>query len=85
VIAQGRPVGAAIASGEAEIGVQQVAELRPVAGTEVIGEMPADLPKQIPYSAGIVAKGRMRKPRGVSFLRSEAALEVLKRKGMDVP
>src|SRR5882672_1364205 len=29
VIAQGRPVGAAVASGEAEIGMQQVAELRP--------------------------------------------------------
>jgi molybdate transport system substrate-binding protein len=58
VIAQGRPVGAAIASGEAEIGVQQVAELRPVPGTEVIGEMPADLQKQIPYSAGIATKAK---------------------------
>ncbi len=87
VIAQGRPVGAAIASGEAEIGVQQVAELRPVAGTEVIGEMPADLQKQIPYSAGIVAKGKDAQTARalVSFLRSEAALDVLRRKGMDVP
>jgi molybdate transport system substrate-binding protein len=87
VIAQGRPVGAAIASGEAEIGVQQVAELRPVAGTEVIGEMPADLQKQIPYSAGIVAKGKDAQTARalVSFLRSEPALEVLKRKGMDLP
>jgi molybdate transport system substrate-binding protein len=87
VIAQGRPVGAAIASGEAEIGVQQVAELRPVPGTEVIGEMPAELQKQIPYSAGIVAKGKDTETARalVSFLRSEAALDVLKRKGMDVP
>jgi molybdate transport system substrate-binding protein len=87
VIAQGRPVGAAIASGEAEIGVQQVAELRPVPGTEVIGEMPGDLQKQIPYSAGIVAKGKDTQTAQalVSFLRSEAALEVLKRKGMDLP
>jgi molybdate transport system substrate-binding protein len=87
VIAQGRPVGAAIASGEAELGVQQVAELRPVPGTEVIGEMPADLQKQIPYSAGIVAKGKDAQTARalVSFLRSEAALEVLKRKGMDLP
>ena len=87
VVVQGRPVGAAIASGEAEIGVQQVAELRPVPGTEVIGEMPADLQKQIPYSAGIVAKGKDAATARalVSFLRSEAALDVLKRKGMDVP
>ena len=87
VIAQGRPVGATIASGEAEIGVQQVAELRPVPGTEVIGEMPADLQKKIPYSAGIVTKGKDAETARalVSFLRSEAALDVLKRKGMDVP
>jgi molybdate transport system substrate-binding protein len=87
VVVQGRPVGAAIASGEAEIGVQQVAELRPVPGVDVIGEMPADLQKQIPYSAGIVAKAKDAETARalVSFLRSEAALDVLKRKGMDVP
>jgi molybdate transport system substrate-binding protein len=87
VIAQGRPVGAAIASGEAEIGVQQVAELRPIAGVDVIGELPAELQKQIPYSAGIVAKAKDAESARalVSFLRSEAALDVLKRKGMDVP
>src|SRR5712672_2306026 len=87
VIAQGRPVGAAIASGEAEIGMQQVAELRPVAGIDVIGELPADLQKQIPYSAGIAAKAKDAATARalVGFLRSEAALDVLKRKGMDVP
>ena len=87
VIAQGRPVGAEIASGEAEIGVQQVAELRPVAGVVVIGEMPAELQKQIPYSAGIPAKAKDAATAQalVSFLRSPAALDVLKRKGMDLP
>jgi len=87
VVVQGRPVGAAIASGEAEIGVQQIAELRPVPGIDVIGDMPADLQKQIPYSAGVAAKAKEPETARtlVSFLRSEAALEVLKRKGMDVP
>jgi molybdate transport system substrate-binding protein len=87
VVVNGRPVGAAIASGEAEIGVQQVAELRPVAGVDMIGEMPAELQKQIPYSAGIVAKGKdaATAQAMVSFLRSPAALDVLKRKGMDLP
>ena len=74
VIAQGRPVGAAIASGEAEIGMQQVAELRPIAGIDVIGELPADLQKQIPYSAGIAAKAKDAATARalVSFLRSAA-------------
>jgi len=87
VIAQGRPVGAAIASGEAEIGMQQVAELRPVPGIDVIGELPADLQKQIPYSAGIATKAKDAATARalVSFLRSAAAQDVLKRKGMDLP
>jgi len=87
VVVQGRPVGAAIASGEAEIGVQQVAELRPVAGVEVIGELPRELQKQIPYSAGIGAKAKDAATARalVTFLRSPAAQDVLKRKGMDLP
>lgn len=84
---QGRPVGAAIASGEAEIGMQQVAELRPIPGIDVIGELPADLQKQIPISAGIAAKAKDAATARalVAYLRSSAATDVLKRKGMDLP
>jgi molybdate transport system substrate-binding protein len=87
VVTQGRPVGAAIASGEAEIGVQQVAELRPVAGVDVIGELPPELQKQIPYSAGISARAKDAATARalVTFLRSQPVLDVLKRKGMDLP
>lgn len=87
VVVQGRPVGAAIASGEAEIGIQQLAELRPVAGVDVIGEMPAELQKQIPYSAGVGAKAKDAATARalVTFLRSPPAMDVLKRKGMDLP
>jgi len=87
VVVNGRPVGAAIASGEAEIGIQQVAELRPVKGVEVIGELPPELQKKIPYSAGIGAKAKDAATAKalVSFLRSSAAQDVLKRKGMDLP
>jgi molybdate transport system substrate-binding protein len=87
VVVQGRPVGAAVASGEAEIGVQQVAELRPVPGVDQFAEMPAELQKQIPYSAGIAAKAKDQAIARalVSFLRSAPAQDVLKRKGMDLP
>src|SRR6478672_3544887 len=75
VVVQGRPVGAAIASGEAEIGVQQVAELRPVKGVDVIGELPRELQKQIPYSAGISAKAKDAATARalVAYLRSQPA------------
>src|SRR5215467_10965507 len=87
VVVNGRPVGAAIASGEAEIGVQQVAELRPVKGVEVIGELPPELQKKIPYSAGIGAKAKDAATARalVAFLKTPAAQDVLKKKGMDLP
>ena len=87
VVVQGRPVGAAVASGEAEIGLQQVAELRPVAGVDQFAELPPELQTHIPYSAGIAAKAKDAATAAalVAFLRSPPALEVLKRKGMDLP
>src|SRR6266540_2586418 len=85
VIVQGRPVGAAVAAGEAEIGVQQVAELLPVAGIALVGPLPGDLQKIIPYSAGVPVKAK--EPDAakafVRFLASEAAVSVFKQKGMD--
>jgi len=45
------------------------------------------LQTQIPYSAGISAKAKDAATAAalVAFLRSPPALEVLKRKGMDLP
>ena len=87
VVVQGRPVGAAIASGEAEIGFQQVAELRPVKGVDQFGELPPELQTKIPYSAGVAAKAKDAATARalVTFLRSPAAMAVLKTKGMDLP
>ena len=58
VIVQGKPVGAAVAAGEAEIGVQQVAELMPVPGIDLVGPLPGDLQKIIVYVAAIPAKAK---------------------------
>jgi len=87
VVVQGRPVGAAIASGEAEIGFQQVAELRPVKGVDQFGELPPELQTKIPYSAGVAAKAKDAATARalVTFLRSPAAMAVFKSKGMDLP
>ena len=87
VISQGEPVGALIARGSAEIGVQQVAELLPVPGIDFLGTLPGDLQKQIPYSAGITTKAKDSETAKalVAFLRSETAQAVLTKKGMDLP
>jgi molybdate transport system substrate-binding protein len=85
IIVQGKPVGAAVAAGEAEIGVQQVAELLPVPGIDLVGPLPGDLQKIIVYVAAVPAKAK--DPEAAKalakFLSSEAAVSVMKQKGMD--
>jgi len=84
IIVQGKPVGAAVAAGEAEIGVQQVAELLPVPGIDFVGPLPGDLQKIIVYAAAVPAKAK--EPEAATalmqFLSSDAAVPVIKQKGM---
>jgi molybdate transport system substrate-binding protein len=49
----GLPVGEVVARGGAEIGVQQISELKPVAGIEVVGPLPPELQKITIFSAGL--------------------------------
>jgi molybdate transport system substrate-binding protein len=48
------PVGAVVARGEAKLGFQQMSELKPIAGIELIGPLPPELQKITIFSAGIV-------------------------------
>ena len=54
VVEQG-PVGLVVATGEAEIGVQQLCELAPVAGIDIVGPLPDPLQKFTYFSAGVAA------------------------------
>ena len=84
IIVQDKPVAAAVAAGEAEIGVQQVAELLPVPGIDIVGPLPGDMQKTIVYVAGVPveAHGSEVAKALVKFLTSAAAVTVLKQKGM---
>jgi molybdate transport system substrate-binding protein len=48
------PVGAVVARGEAEIGFQQISELKPIKGIDLLGPLPAAVQKYTVFSAGIV-------------------------------
>lgn len=87
VIPQSGPVGAVVVSGEAEIGVQQVAELLAVPGIDLVGPLPGDLQVFLPTSAGIPTEAKDAETARalITFLRSEPARAVLEEKGMDVP
>src|SRR5215510_10288527 len=52
------PVGEIVAHGDAEIGFQQISELRPVEGIDIIGPLPGELQKITVFSAGIASASK---------------------------
>jgi molybdate transport system substrate-binding protein len=81
----GVPVGELIARGEAEIGFQQVSELLPVAGIDMIGPLPPDV-QQITVFAGGIHTGATHADAAkalLQFLSAPAAAPVLKKKGLE--
>jgi molybdate transport system substrate-binding protein len=79
------PVGAVIARGEAEIGFQQMSELKPIAGIDLVGPLPPELQKITIYSAGIVVGAR--EPDAaralIAFLASPAAAIAIRESGLE--
>jgi molybdate transport system substrate-binding protein len=79
------PVGAVVARGDAEVGFQQMSELKPVRGIEIVGALPADAQKVTVFSAGIVA-GAKEPAAGkalIDFLASPGSAAAITRSGMD--
>jgi molybdate transport system substrate-binding protein len=79
------PVGEIVARGDAEIGFQQIAELRPVSGIDIVGPLPSDLQKITVFSAGIATVSR--EPEAgkalIKFLASPAARDALIKSGLE--
>jgi molybdate transport system substrate-binding protein len=79
------PVAGVVARGDAEIGLQQISEMLPVAGVDIVGPLPADLQKITVFSAGI-ATGSKEPDAGralVKFLASPAARAAIVNSGME--
>jgi molybdate transport system substrate-binding protein len=79
------PVGEIVARGDAEIGFQQMSELKPVEGIEIIGPLPDELQKITIFSAGIasVSKEPDAGKALIKFLASPAARAEIVKSGMD--
>src|ERR1700743_3453706 len=79
------PVGEIVAKGEAELGFQQISELKPVKGIDIIGKLPNDLQKITVYSAGIAAVSKQPEAGQalIKFLTSSAARETIVNSGLD--
>jgi len=80
-------VGEIAARGEAELAVQQISELMPVAGIDIVGPLPGDLQKISVFSVGIFTAAR--NPAGaaklIAYLALPELVPILTRKGLSPP
>lgn len=81
---QGEPAGACVARGEAEIGFQQISELLPVPGIDLVGPLPPDIQEITVFSAGVHASAKQPAAARalIAFFTSAAAAPVIERHGM---
>ena len=83
-------IGAIVARGDAQIGIQQISALMPVAGIDIVGTLPEAFQQPIIYGTNEFAAPTVRSPEKLaairaftSYLRSPAAHSVLRRKGLE--
>ena len=79
------PVAAVVARGEAELGFQQISELLPVAGVDIVGPLPQGAQKVTIFSAGIVSGAHAAAPAKalIAYLVSPAVRETIRTTGLD--
>jgi molybdate transport system substrate-binding protein len=78
-------VGLLVERGEAEIGIQQLAELMAVPGIDIVGLLPAQLQSITPFTAGIATSASDAKAGQalIAFLITPDAKRVIKAKGLE--
>ena len=79
------PVGGVVATGEFEIGFQQISELRPVKGIDIVGELPPGAQRVTVFAAGIpvTAKNPEAAKALIQWLASPAAYPAIKKSGLE--
>jgi molybdate transport system substrate-binding protein len=81
----GVAVGMLLANGKAELGFQQLSELRDIEGIDVLGPLPAAIQIVTTFSAGVgAASNRPNLARAlIAFMASPAAEAAKRRRGME--
>jgi molybdate transport system substrate-binding protein len=79
------PVAELVAKGEAEIGIQQIVAILPVAGAELVGPLPSELQNIIVYACGLSApspnSGAARA--FIAFMATPEVRRIIRAKGME--
>jgi molybdate transport system substrate-binding protein len=84
-VVRGMPVAAAVAKGDVEIGIHQIAELMPIPGIDIVGVLPADLNKTIVYATGLTTMAKQPDAASalVKYLSLPSSAPVIRKNGMD--
>jgi molybdate transport system substrate-binding protein len=79
------PVGGVVATGEFEIGFQQMSELRPVKGIDIVGELPPGAQRVTVFAAAIpvTSKNPEAAKALIQWLASPAAYPAIKKSGLE--
>src|SRR5215472_10252682 len=78
------PVAELVARGEAELGMQQIIAILPVAGAELVGPLPAELQNVITYAAGLWVRARHPAAEAfIAFTRTEASKRLMHTLGLE--
>jgi molybdate transport system substrate-binding protein len=85
VVVEKGPVGLAVARGEAALGIQQLCELAPVPGIDIVGGLPEPLQKLTWFSAAVVADTKEPGAAGafMSLLASEKVRSAMRESRID--
>lgn len=79
------PVAEIVAKGEAELGFQQLSELLPVPGVDLVGPIPAEVQKITTFSAAVTSNAQAPEAGKalIDFLASPEAAPVIRKTGLD--
>jgi len=84
-LVEGVPVAEIVAKGEAEIGLQQINVILPVAGVDYVGPLPVELQDYVVFAAGVLAISK--EPEAaralVRFMSAPQAAPLISKSGME--
>jgi molybdate transport system substrate-binding protein len=83
----GVPLAEIVAKGEAEIGMQQINVILPVAGADYVGPLPAELQDYVNFAGGVLAVSKQRDAAQAlaKFMSSPEAAPLIRKSGMEPP
>jgi molybdate transport system substrate-binding protein len=80
-----RPVAEIVASGEAEVGMQQIVAILPVEGAALVGPLPSELQNVIVYASGLApGSGQSATAHAfIAFMATPEVARIIRAKGME--